>query len=78
MPQVILPAQSIFPWKLVGEGNFGAIDRFRNVPLIIVDQNGAGSYDVARTIRKAGFPEVYVLAGGIGMWTDEHMPLVKH
>ena len=66
------------PIKLVNDGNFGAIDRCRNVPLIIMDQNGAGSYDAARTIRKAGFPEVYVLAGGIGMWTDEHMPLVKH
>ena len=66
------------PLKLVGEGNFGAIDRCRNVPLVIVDQNGVSSYDAARTIRKAGFPEVYVLAGGIGAWTDEHMPLVKH
>ena len=66
------------PVKLVNEGNFGAIDRFRNVPLVIVDQSGVSSFDAARTIRKAGFPEVYALAGGIGAWTDERMPLVKH
>lgn len=64
--------------KLVNEGNFGAIDRYRNVPLVIVDQSGVSSFDAARTIRKAGFPEVYALAGGIGAWTDERMPLVKH
>ena len=66
------------PVKLVNEGNFGAIDRYRNVPLVIVDQSGVSSFDAARTIRKAGFPEVYALAGGIGAWTDERMPLVKH
>ena len=62
------------PVKLVNEGNFGAIDRYRNVPLVIVDQSGVSSFDAARTIRKAGFPEVYALAGGIGAWTDERMP----
>ena len=66
------------PVKLVNEGNFGAIDRYRNVPLVIVDQSGVSSFDAARTIRKAGFPEVYALAGGIGAWTDERMPHVKH
>ena len=66
------------PVKLVNEGNFGAIDRYRNVPLVIVDQSGVSSFDAARTIRKAGFPEVYALAGGIGAWTDARMPLVKH
>ena len=66
------------PVKLVNEGNFGAIDRYRNVPLVIVDESGVSSFDAARTIRKAGFPEVYALAGGIGAWTDERMPLVKH
>ena len=66
------------PVKLVNEGNFGSIDRYRNVPLVIVDQSGVSSFDAARTIRKAGFPEVYALAGGIGAWTDERMPLVKH
>ena len=78
LPQGISPGAVNLPVKLVNEGNFGAIDRYRNVPLVIVDQSGVSSFDAARTIRKAGFPEVYALAGGIGAWTDERMPLVKH
>lgn len=45
--------------------------------VIVCCDAGISSSRVAAQLRKEGFEEVYSLAGGIGAWQRENMPVVK-
>lgn len=45
-------------------------------PVIVYCDAGMSSSRVATQLRQAGFEEVYSLAGGIGAWQRESMPVV--
>jgi len=48
---------------------------YKQSPIVIVCRSGARSAQAATTLRKAGFEEVYNLAGGIMAWQNANMPL---
>lgn len=53
------------------------LDRLeKSTPVIVCCDAGLSSSRVAAQLRREGFEEVYSLAGGIGAWQRENMPLV--
>ena len=48
---------------------------YKQSPIVVVCRSGARSAQAAATLRKAGFEEVYNLAGGIMAWQSANMPL---
>jgi rhodanese-related sulfurtransferase len=55
----------------------GELEKFRNRPAVIVCQTGGRSHAATSALKKAGFTEVVVLAGGIGAWQQANMPVEK-
>jgi rhodanese-related sulfurtransferase len=55
----------------------GELEKFKNRPVLIVCQSGGRSHAATALLKKAGFAEVVVLAGGIGAWQQANMPLEK-
>ena len=51
--------------------------KVRELPVALVCRNGQTSAQAARRLKKAGFTQVYWLEGGLGAWTEAHMPLTK-
>jgi rhodanese-related sulfurtransferase len=55
----------------------GELEKFKHRPAVIVCQTGARSHAATALLKKAGFAEVVVLAGGIGAWQQANMPVEK-
>ncbi len=55
----------------------GELEKFKNRPAVIVCQTGSRSHTATTTLKKAGFSEVVVLAGGMGAWQSANMPVEK-
>jgi rhodanese-related sulfurtransferase len=55
----------------------GELEKFKNRPAVIVCQTGGRSHAATTTLKKAGFAEVVVLAGGFGAWQQANMPVEK-
>ena len=55
----------------------GELGKFKNRPAVVVCQTGAKSHAATAVLKKAGFAEVVVLAGGIGAWQQANMPVEK-
>ena len=55
----------------------GELEKFKNRPAIVVCQTGGKSHAATALLKKAGFAEVVVLAGGIGAWQQANMPVEK-
>jgi len=53
------------------------IDKFKQKPVIVVCASGNRSSSACRTLKKAGFEQVFNLAGGIRSWGDAGLPLTK-
>lgn len=53
------------------------LDRFRSRPVIIACRSGARSSGACRLLRKAGFTDVYNLAGGMINWQQANLPVEK-
>lgn len=53
------------------------LDAHKDKPVIVVCKLGQNAGLVARTLKQAGFTQVYKLGGGITEWTSEQLPLVK-
>ncbi len=50
------------------------LDKFKNKSVIVVCQSGTQSGKAEGTFKKAGFTEVYGLAGGIAAWQTQGLP----
>ncbi len=48
---------------------------YKQTPIVVVCRSGARSAQAVATLRKAGFEQVYNLAGGIMAWQNASMPL---
>lgn len=46
-------------------------------PVVLVCRTGNASATAAKTLKKAGFEQVFVLDGGIPAWQAADLPLVK-
>ena len=55
----------------------GELEKFKNRPAVVVCQTGSRSHAATALLKKAGFAEVVVLAGGIGAWQQANMPVEK-
>lgn len=55
----------------------GELEKFKNRPAVVICQSGSRSHAATALLRKAGFGEVVVLAGGIGAWQQANMPVEK-
>lgn len=49
-----------------------------NLPVVVYCSIGVRSEQVARVLKKAGYPEVYNLYGGIFAWNNANLPLFKN
>jgi len=55
----------------------GELEKFKNRPAVVICQTGGRSHAATALLKKAGFAEVVVLAGGIGAWQQANMPVEK-
>ncbi len=53
------------------------LKKYRNKPIILVDNNGQNSAVVAHKLKKEGLTDVYILAGGLTAWKSAGIPLSK-
>lgn len=53
------------------------IEDYRNKSVVVVCAMGQQSAAVGNTLRKQGFQQVAILAGGMNHWTTENLPVVK-
>ncbi len=53
------------------------LEKFRDLPIIVVCASGHRSSGACATLRKAGFEKVFALDGGIGAWEQAGLPLTK-
>lgn len=49
----------------------------RELPIVLVCQNGITVGPAAKRLKKAGFQRVHILEGGITSWQQADLPLVK-
>ncbi len=54
-----------------------AVNKQKNKVFLTVCANGATSGKAATLLRKAGYPTVFSLKGGLSGWRSENLPLVK-
>jgi rhodanese-related sulfurtransferase len=59
------------------ENDKDPISKQKNKVLLTVCGNGASSGRAASALRKAGYPAVFSLKGGLSGWRSENLPLVK-
>jgi rhodanese-related sulfurtransferase len=57
------------------EEKLSSLDKHKNHPLIVVCQTGARSVTACKTLTKAGFEQVFSLAGGMQSWEDNKLPI---
>ena len=55
----------------------GELEKFKNRPAVVICQTGGKSHTATALLKKAGFAEVVVLAGGIVAWQQANMPVEK-
>ena len=55
----------------------GELERYRNQPIIVICRSGARSSMACGRLSKLGFPDVYLLSGGMMAWQKSTMPLKK-
>jgi rhodanese-related sulfurtransferase len=53
------------------------LERYREVPVVVVCKMGHHSGAVARTLKEKGFARVYRLGGGMLEWQTAQLPLVR-
>lgn len=52
-------------------------EKYRSNPVVVACDLGNKASGAARSLKKAGFQEVYYMQGGIGAWTGANLPLVR-
>jgi rhodanese-related sulfurtransferase len=55
----------------------GALAKLRDKPIIVTCRSGSQSQAACHVLRKAGFPEVYNLKGGVLAWESANLPLTR-
>jgi rhodanese-related sulfurtransferase len=54
-----------------------ALGKYKERPIIVTCRSGAQSQGACHLLRKAGFPEVYNLKGGVLAWESASLPLTR-
>ncbi len=71
-----LPESRNFPLGQLDE-RAGELDKFKDVPLILICLSGARSSGACSRLEKLGFTKVHNLDGGINAWRAAGLPLKK-
>lgn len=53
------------------------LEKHKNKPVVVTCRSGNRSLRAAVVLRKHGFEKVYSLAGGLGAWQRDNLPLEK-
>lgn len=61
----------------IKEGRFQRIERYKDKPVILVgkDKFDSDCFNSARTLKKSGYSNVFILEGGIAEWSNQNLPL---
>ena len=59
------------------EGRAGELEKFKDLPLILVCQTGVRSANACKQLEKLGFSRAHNLEGGIAGWRSARLPLEK-
>lgn len=59
------------------EQRSGELKKFQKKPIVVVCASGARSRAACGTLKKLGFENVTLLAGGIGAWQQANLPVEK-
>lgn len=59
------------------EKRSGELKKFAKKPIVVVCASGARSRTACSTLKKLGFEDVSLLAGGLGAWQQASLPVVK-
>lgn len=59
------------------QGRLKELEKFRNRPILLTCATGNRSSTAGTTLQKAGFAQVFCLAGGMGAWQQAGMPVEK-
>lgn len=59
------------------EKRSGEMKKFVKKPIVVVCASGTRSRSACATLKKLGFEDVTVLAGGIGAWRQASLPVQK-
>lgn len=54
-----------------------ALAKYRDRPIVVTCRSGSQSQAACHVLRKAGFPEVYNLKGGVMAWESANLPLTR-
>jgi rhodanese-related sulfurtransferase len=55
----------------------GALNKYKEKPIIVSCRSGAQSSAATMQLRKAGFEQVYNLKGGILAWQSANLPITR-
>ncbi|MEE8389142.1 MAG: rhodanese-like domain-containing protein [Acidiferrobacterales bacterium] len=58
-------------------GNIGALNKYKNKPIVVTCRAGNRSMKGAITLKKSGFENVYSLSGGLAAWQKENLPIER-
>jgi rhodanese-related sulfurtransferase len=58
-------------------GKSGDLPKNKAQPIVVVCASGARATRAVPTLRKLGFENVHVLAGGLGAWREANLPVDK-
>jgi len=61
----------------IKNGSIKAIEKYKESPIILVDDNGLSANASGDILVKQGFAQVFALKDGIAGWNGENLPLVK-
>ncbi len=53
------------------------LEKYKERPIIVVCANGIQVNAACDSLRKAGIDSLHKLAGGMGAWTGDNLPLVR-
>lgn len=53
------------------------LEKYENTPIIMVCANGISVSAACNTLKKSGLLQVHKLAGGMGSWVGDNLPVVK-
>lgn len=51
------------------------LEKYKNRPMIVTCQTGGRSLVACKTLSKAGFEQIFNLAGGMQSWDDNKLPI---
>lgn len=57
--------------------NIGALDKYKNKPIVVACRTGNRSMKGAITLKKSGFENVYSMSGGLAAWQKDNLPIER-